>query len=103
MIIHIYTFVSTHTFKNLNFYFPVTALDSIVFSMFLFIVFVILSLFVTILFFCYVSGADRGAGSKIYNKMHTIFTKLLIILCLLWFLFDVFVFVFIFVLHFLML
>ena len=38
------------------------ALSIIVFSIFLFIVLVILSLLVTIFFFCYVSGADLGAG-----------------------------------------
>jgi len=50
-------------FKNLKCYLDVTARSIIVFSIFLLMAFVILSLPWVILWVCYVFASDRAAGS----------------------------------------
>lgn len=64
-----------HILRNLNFYLPVVALSIMVFSMFLLMVLVILSLLVTIFFFCSFSGADRAAGSMLLDIKCTILAE----------------------------
>ena len=74
--------------KNLNFSFAVVALSIMVFSIFLLMVLVILSLLVTIFFLCSVVAYDLGAGS-ILRVIVTIFTEFFILISVLFgFLFD---------------
>ena len=62
-------------------------------------VLVIFTLFVTILFFCYVYGADLGAGSKLY-QIFTVFAEFVLVLRVLFiFLYLLLLIVFLFVLH----